>query len=408
MPRRPSSNGNPRLDRRPDSSLWQIRFYCPARRKVVYQSTGCEAREAAEIALANFLRKRGDSGATDTATKKNRTAVKESRSIRRLLDDYIKEHAQHLPSANTSRINATHLKTFFGDDPIDTLTYKRQDEYAALREQSVKHSTINRELDVLRSALLHAEANGRIGKAPAIYALEAEEVRERWLTPDEFGRLLGGCQAQHIWLYMLLAVTTCARPSAILDLRWDRTDFQSDIIHLNPVGRAQTSKKRPTVKMPPALKQALLEARTQAFTDYVIEYGGYPLGSIKKAFKNAVKRAGFADDDKIVPYTLRHTGATWLAQAGVSLWSIADLLGHADLRMVIKHYAHHHPEYQDRTAAKLHEIVTSEAVAPHLRPRLHSSTPEHRAKRRANYLKNNGNAMVGAAGIEPATPTMST
>ncbi|MBX6370195.1 MAG: site-specific integrase, partial [Rhodospirillales bacterium] len=42
---------------------------------------------------------------------------------------------------------------------------------------------------------------------------------------------------------------------------------------------------------------------------WVIEYGGYPVKSIKTAFRAAAALAGFAPGE-VVPYTLRHTAAT--------------------------------------------------------------------------------------------------
>jgi len=92
------------------------------------------------------------------------------------------------------------------------------------------------------------------------------------------------------------------------------------------------------VPRPDPLRTALDEARKHRRTDYVVEYGGFAVGSIKKAFRATAARAGFAPGE-VTPYTLRHTAATWMAQVGVPLWEIAGHLGHQDTRMVEKHYA---------------------------------------------------------------------
>lgn len=106
---------------------------------------------------------------------------------------------------------------------------------------------------------------------------------------------------------------------------------------------------------------------TRRRTDYVIEYNGYPVGSIIKAFRETTLLAGFAPGD-VVPYTLRHTAATWIVQRGVPLWEIAGFLGHSDTCMVEKHYAHHHPDNQCRPAAAITEALAEARFAPHLHP----------------------------------------
>jgi integrase len=44
-------------------------------------------------------------------------------------------------------------------------------------------------------------------------------------------------------------------------------------------------------------------------------------------------------------HTLRHTYASSLVQAGVSVAIVAEALGHADTRMVSKHYGHLAPSH---------------------------------------------------------------
>ncbi|WP_321403997.1 site-specific integrase [Maridesulfovibrio sp.] len=75
---------------------------------------------------------------------------------------------------------------------------------------------------------------------------------------------------------------------------------------------------------------------------------GTVMKRISKGFGNAVDRLGINegvidDRDKIVFHSLRHTFASWMAIEGVSLYSIADMLGHSSLEMV-KRYAHLCPD----------------------------------------------------------------
>lgn len=65
--------------------------------------------------------------------------------------------------------------------------------------------------------------------------------------------------------------------------------------------------------------------------DYVVEWNGKPVGSVKKAFKSACKAAaelGWYDNEifqtDVIPHVLQHTAAIWLMKNGVSLTQAAD------------------------------------------------------------------------------------
>jgi integrase len=58
--------------------------------------------------------------------------------------------------------------------------------------------------------------------------------------------------------------------------------------------------------------------------------------SVEASFKLACKRAGI---EGVTPHTLRHTFASWLVMAGIPLRTVAELLGHKRLDMVMR-YSH--------------------------------------------------------------------
>ena len=68
-------------------------------------------------------------------------------------------------------------------------------------------------------------------------------------------------------LFVTLALTTGARMGAILDLTWDRVDFEHNTIDFMPSGRNKTNKRRTVVAMSKKAREALLEARKGALTD---------------------------------------------------------------------------------------------------------------------------------------------
>ncbi len=99
------------------------------------------------------------------------------------------------------------------------------------------------------------------------------------------------------------------------------------------------------------LYDVLVAAREGAMTDHVIEWAGQPVKSIKRGFREAVKRAGLGAD--VTPHVLRHTAASWMAEAGVPMSEIAAVLGHRDSRTTERVYARYSPEYLQRAVRAL-------------------------------------------------------
>jgi integrase len=94
-------------------------------------------------------------------------------------------------------------------------------------------------------------------------------------------------QGPHARLYVELGLATMARPTAILELTWDRVDFERGTVDLNPSGRRQTRKRRPVVPLNDDALEALREAYSGRQSQFVIERGAQQVKSIKKAFQAA-------------------------------------------------------------------------------------------------------------------------
>lgn len=203
------------------------------------------------------------------------------------------------------------------------------------------------ELTMLSTALRWAALKAKvIETAPAVWRPSPPPRKERHLTRDQWRRFLSEVKAPHARLYMVIALSTCARPSAVLDLTWDRVDFERGTLNLNPVGRLQTAKRRPVVPMSDLCRAELEAAYAARQSVYVIERGGKRLANIRKAFEAASARSGV----HATPYTLRHTGAVWKAEDGVPMAELSQLLGHETSGTTEKHYARFSPTYLRRAA----------------------------------------------------------
>lgn len=211
--------------------------------------------------------------------------------------------------------------------------------YAAQRHASP--ATIRYELLQLSTALKWGRANRHIAARPEMWLPETPERRIRHLTHAEFERFYAEVRAPHARLYVLLGLYTMARPSAILELTWNQVDFERGLIDLNPPGRKQTAKRRPVVPIAADLRGPLEQAWRARQSQWVIEHGAKPVRSIKKAFQAASARSAVT----VTPYTLRHTGAVWAAEAGTSMAALAQYMGHDTSATTEKHYARFSPDY---------------------------------------------------------------
>lgn len=170
---------------------------------------------------------------------------------------------------------------------------------------------------------------------------QAPEHEIRHLTRSEFDSFFSEVKAPHARLYVMLGLFTTARPTAILQLTWDRVDFMRRLINFTPPGHMRSAKRRTVVTIGDTLLESLQEAYRARGSIYVVEHGGKPVLSIKKAFQAASERSGV----HATPYTLRHTGAVWAAEGGVSMSELAQMMGHDDDRTTQKHYARYSPEH---------------------------------------------------------------
>lgn len=216
--------------------------------------------------------------------------------------------------------------------------------YAARKREGRSDSTIRTELELLRACL-----RSHLGEqTPPTWVPPASAPRDRHLTRAELTKLLEHIETPHVRLFVILAVTTGARMSALLDLKWRQVDMERGTIDLLPAGRYQTNKRRPVVPMNDRAREALAAAERGARSDFVIEHGGKPIASVKKAIRAAASRSGIPCS----PHVFRHTAGVWMAEADVPMQKIAQFLGHTSTKVTETVYARYSPSHmQDASAA---------------------------------------------------------
>lgn len=258
---------------------------------------------------------------------------------------YVKDRISDGARADRFKSHWTALEPFFGTRIGNTITRDDcRDYYKSRKKLGYSDSTIKTDLELLRACLRKRYGNA----SPSIWIPPASAPRDNWLTKEQARTIVDLADTPHIKLFVTLGLATGARAGAILDLTWDRVDFEHGTIDYRPPGRVQTNKRRTVVPMGERARRELQAAYEARLTDHVIEYGGKPVGSVKKAIQRLSQKAGIP----FSPHTLRHTCAVWMAQDNVPMQLISQYLGHTTLRMTEQVYARYSPSFmRDASAA---------------------------------------------------------
>lgn len=215
-------------------------------------------------------------------------------------------------------------------------------ELRSRRERGERVELIRRDLSVLSAALRLAEKREKISRAPPMLTLAPAPPRERWLTRQEVAKLFRALRtkrSRHVLLFARIAMYTGARTGAILDLTWDRVNFETGTIDFRVPGRTVTKKRR-TVAPMGHLRRALLHQQGRARSNHVIEWGGQRVERVAKAFIARADAVGLHD---VSPHVLRHSFATWAVLKGVPIFLVGRALGQT-VASTTERYAKHRPE----------------------------------------------------------------
>lgn len=249
---------------------------------------------------------------------------------------YLKEKESRARSYEAMEASWKALRPVFGHLRPDQIDRTLCRNYAARRRAAGRaDGTIIKDLGFLRTALKWANKPGAQWELPS-----APPPRERALSRAEYARLLEACALPHIRLFVVLALHTGGRASALLELTWDQINFDRGLIHLSK--GEERRKGRATVPMTAPARESLQSAYNERTSDFVIEWAGRPVKSIKRAFRAACASAGLKG---VTPHVLRHTCAVWQAEAGVPMSQIAQFLGHTNSKITEAVYARYSPEF---------------------------------------------------------------
>ncbi len=253
--------------------------------------------------------------------------------------------------------------------------------YQRLVERGLSARTVRYTHSVLRSAMRQAIRWRLLAEDPTNGAqLPRLKRREMQVLSAEQSRVfLEAALKTHFGPVLAVALTTAARPSEYLALKWHDIDWERGTMSvartLEKVRRgwrfAETkrARSRRVIKLQDwvlELLKGLQHTKTKpnpagsswpGATELIFTTpSGWPIHSDKlaKKFKSILEQAGLP---LIRLYDLRHTGATLALAAGVPPKVISEQLGHASAAFTLDAYSHVLPHMQEQAAIKVEKVL---------------------------------------------------
>ncbi len=173
----------------------------------------------------------------------------------------------------------------------------------------------------------------------------------RVLSQDE-ERLYLMAASQPLQDVATLMVETGARPEEICRLARENVNLEQGYL-LIPFGKTRAARRK--IPLTERATGVLEKRLAKLKGEYLFaggrgaEDGSKPIVKLNNAHTGAVKRSGVR---AFRLYDLRHTFATRAAEAGVDLVTLAAMLGHSRIQMVLR-YAHPTEEHQFNAMKKI-------------------------------------------------------
>jgi integrase len=274
-------------------------------------------------------------------------------TLKEFLVEYLKHGKDVVKKRSWYReeYGSRHFLELFGDRMLSEITPKDVDDYKQIRLNEVAPATVNRELQIVRHLFNLAKRWKKFfGENPVSEAklLSVNNQKERILTPEEEGKLLGLCNP-YLKPILITALHTGMRKSEILTLRWTNVDLDNSVITIEHTNTKTKTTRR--IPINSVLRKLLLEQKLKSwgggFMFLSQDVKPYKSHDSLRAFERLCKKAGISG---LRFHDLRHTAATRMIEAGASIVAVSKILGHSDIKMTMRYT---HPDNSLKEAVEL-------------------------------------------------------
>jgi integrase len=329
--------------------------------KLTNKNDAIKAESAFRLALI-----KGDAGIADR---------KRLPGFREAMADFLKwsENAHQESSHRRYRVSSVALLHFFKDASLTDVTADEIERFKTVRirqfttvravgkrkqtDQRIKPATVNRELACLRAMFTHiSKAHPTLqSRFSHIKPLKEDSDQTRVLLAEEETKYLGAATPLLRDVAMMM-LQTGMRPEEVYRIQPENVHLSKAYL-FNPFGKTRAARRR--INLTKAALKILKRRMDGRQGPYLFPHDSdpqRPVPKVNNAHDRAVRDSGVA---KFRLYDLRHTWATRAVEVGIDLVTLAAMLGHSKINMVLR-YAHPSQAHQQRATQKIEEFLTQQ------------------------------------------------
>lgn len=311
--------------------------------RVRYRSASPDNSKAGAKSYESLLRQKAIRGEPQ---ENNEKRLEEAPTFvefsKKWLDIYVKTNNKYSEVANKESILRAHLIPFFGQKKLNQIKMLDIENFKVKEiNNNLSNKTINNFLIVLSKCLKVAQEWEVIEVIPRIKLLKIQIPKFDHLSEDESQLLLNNCHGT-LKDMVLVALKTGLRFGELIALEWNDIDFGNNLMTVKQsISRGRLgSTKSNKIRFIPLSEEAneVLLSRLNERKFVFTKDDGALLGSMLclRWLHRACLAAGLR---KIGFHVLRHSTASQLAEHGVSMTIVKELLGHSDIRTTMR-YSH--------------------------------------------------------------------
>jgi integrase len=265
---------------------------------------------------------------------------------------------QHFRNIGLDKITPKEVERFKTTRSLECKTV-RGGQKRVKTDKQLRPATVNRELACLKALFTFSIKADVLTKNPVsrVKMLAEDNMQTRVMSFPEQQKYLTNATPL-LRDVATLMLETGMRPEEVYAIRPENVDLMANTLQV-PHGKTKAARRM--VPLNAAAKAVLTRRMTGLELPYLFSCetdSTRPIPKVNNAHDRAVKGSGIAP---IRLYDLRHTWATRAAMSGIDLVTLASLLGHSKINMVMR-YAHPTQDHQTKAMERLERYSALEQI----------------------------------------------